>query len=78
MPCKMKVLYNTIGQEHYRTVINTQKHMQWVPVSYFLAAISMRASVVKLFGLSMGSPRARSHTSELSTPSARDTPNRTV
>ena len=44
----------------------------------YFCAILMRASVVKLLGLSIGRPKARSHTSELSTPSARETPNSTV
>ena len=55
----------------------------WLPrmvcaPSYELFACFISSSVVMLLGRSSGNPSARSHTREASTPSARDTPNRTV
>ena len=59
-------------------MLQLQPTIETTPSNSYFCTIFLRASVVKDFGLSMGSPRARSQVRELRTPRARDTPNRTV
>lgn len=47
-------------------------------MNYYALRAFIKPSVDIDFGLSIGKPRARSHTKDANTPNARDTPNNTV